>query len=180
MDEYICKNSFYEKPCAVQLHEYSLEWQCGERNGKIPYANIVAVLLKKQGKKFSIQIESDYQGSLTASNRFYLSGIQFEDRSRQYITFVRMLHLHLAKQNTTSFFTGTSMRKWSFLSSASFLIAVSLQVMISSLPEGMQLWTTIGNTVFSLVLLFFCVRLYPRPYRGNEVPLQFLPSIISS
>ena len=180
MDEYIWKNSFYEKPCAVQLHEYSLAWQCGERNGKIPYANIVAVLLKKRGKKFSILIESDYQGSLIVSNRFYLSTVQYEDRSRQYIAFVRLPHLHLAKQKTTSFFTGTSMKKWSFLASTSLLLVITLQVVVYSLGESFRIWATIGNIVLSLALLFVCLRLYPRPYLGNEIPLHFLPAITSS
>lgn len=180
MDEYICKNSFYEKPCAVQLNEYSLEWQCGKKNGKIPYANIVAVLLKKCGKKFSIQIESDYQGSLTASNRFYLSGIQYEDRSRQYITFVRMLHLHLGKQETTSFFMGSSMKKWGVVASVSLLLAITFQMTIAALPESLKLGATIGNIALSLALLFVCVRLYPRPYSGKEIPLHFLPPVTSS
>lgn len=180
MDEYICKNSIYSKPCTLQLHEYSLEWQCGKKSGKIPYANIVAVLLKRRGKKFTIQIESDYQGSIIVTNRFYLSNREYEDRSRQYTTFVRLLHLHLGKQTTTSFFTGTSLKKWSFISSASLLLVIILQVLITTLPQEIKLWTTIGNALLAVVLLPASVRLYPRPYSGNEIPLHFLPTITSS
>ena len=179
MDEYICKNSFYEKPCTVYLYEYSLEWQRGEKNVKIPYANIVSVLLKKRGKKFSIQIESDYQGTFIVSNRFYLSGVQYEDRSRQYTTFVRMLHLHIAKQMTTSFFTGTSMKKWSFFSSASLMIVIAFQMLISIFPDEIKLWITLVNIALAVALLFVSVKLYPRPYSGNEIPLHFLPPITS-
>lgn len=180
MNEYICKNSVYSKPCTLQLHEYSLEWQCGKENGKIPYVNIVAVLLKKRGKKFSIQIESDYQGSITASNRFYLSNVEYEDRSRHYVTFVRTLHFHLGKQKTTSFFTGTSMGRWTFIFSATLLIAISVQLMIPWLPQEIKLWATIGNVSLFLLLIWVCRRLYPRPYSGNEIPLRFLPVITSS
>src|SRR5438105_5484931 len=98
MDEYICKNSAYSKPCTLRLDDYSLEWECGEKKGKIPYANIVFVQLEKSARKFSIKIESDYQGAIKVTNRFCLSNLEYEDRSRQYNTFVRLLHLHLNKQ----------------------------------------------------------------------------------
>ncbi len=179
MNEYICKNSIYSKPCTLQLHEYTLEWQCGKKEGKIPYVNIVAVLLKKRGKKFLMEIESDYQGSIIISNRFYLANGEYEDRSRQYTTFVRLLHHYLYNQKDTTFFTGTTMRKWSFISSASLLFSTFLQALITMLPEEIKFWATIGNITLAVGLLLLCVRLYPRSYYGNEIPLRFLPAITS-
>jgi hypothetical protein len=178
MDEYICKNSAYSKPCTLQLHENSLEWQCGKKNGKILYSKISTVLLNKQGKKYSIQIESS-RDVIIASNRFHLSNTEYEDRSRQYSTFVRMLHLHLSNQKTTSFFSGTSSKVLFLFLGLSFTSCLGFQIVVTYLL-GYVNWPMLGITVVVLLLVsVVSFRQRPRPYDGKEIPLDYLPDVNS-
>jgi hypothetical protein len=177
MDEYICKNSVREKPCSVRLYEFNLEWQCGERRGNIPYANIVSLNLSKSGNKFIARIESDYQGTLTLTNRFYLGNGEFEDRSRHYNTFIRLLHFHLNKQTTTAFYCGVPLSHLLLIFGCAFVSLISIQLFTTYMLGETNLWLSMGNILFFLVILFACLRSFPRVYPGDNIPIQYLPGI---
>jgi len=111
MEEYICKNSVNEKPLTVHLLDSHLKWQQGEKGGHLSFYNIISIRLTQGGKLFKMKIELDNLRSITLTNRFYLTRLTFEDRSRQYNIFVRMLHLHLKNIPTASFSVGSSWRE---------------------------------------------------------------------
>lgn len=165
-----------EKPYTIRLFEFHLEWQHGKEGGIIDYTNIVSVRLKHVKNKYKIKIQSDYQGKITLSNRFYLSNGKFEDRSRQYDTFVRILHLHLNRQSTSSFFTGFS---WNEL-----ILRASVMIIIDLLAQWTLVWKSDTNQwflglnilVFSLVG-WLVLKKYPRPYSPENIPLPFLPQL---
>ncbi len=96
----------------VRLLESHLEWQQGEKSDHVSYYNLISIRLTQTGSTFRMDINSDNQGSIAITNRFYLSRLNFEDRSRQYNTFVRLLHFHLKNIRTTSFFIGPAWREW--------------------------------------------------------------------
>jgi hypothetical protein len=177
MDEYICKNSVREKPCSVRLYEFNLEWQCGERKGTIPYANIISLSLNKVGSKFIARIESDYQGSITLTNRFYLGNGEFEDRSRHYNTFIRLLHFHLSKQTTTAFYCGIPLRNLVVVFCCAFVSLITIQLAITYLLNETNLWLSMGNILFFLIILFICLKSFPRAYPGDNIPINYLPGI---
>jgi len=111
MEEYICKSSINEKPFTVHLLDSYFEWQQGGKGGHASYYDIVSIRLTQSSKVFKMKIELDSLRSITLTNRFYLTRTGFEDRSRQYNTFVRMLHLYLESITTTTFFIGSSWRE---------------------------------------------------------------------
>lgn len=174
MEEYICKNSIHDKPCSVKLYEHHLEWQRGSKSGTFDYTNIVAIRLQRNRKKFQINIQSDYQGDLTLSNRYYLSSLKFEDRSRQYNTFVRVLHHHLMKQSTASFFTGTSWNRLMLVVCLIFIAGWIFQVTLTG-PEGTSVWVILVDLALALLGAIYVFAKYPRSYSAESIPLDFLP-----
>ncbi|MBS1558235.1 MAG: hypothetical protein JST69_05855 [Bacteroidetes bacterium] len=107
MDEYICKNSKYEKPISVRLYDHYLETDCGDCSRTILYHDINYVQLMRQGKKYKMKISTKAEGDLLLSNYFYLSNGECEYRSRQYASLVRIFHLHIKNNETIRFFTKT-------------------------------------------------------------------------
>jgi hypothetical protein len=174
MEEYICKNAAREKPCSVRLFEFHLEWQRGEETGTFDYPNIVSIRLERKGKKFRITIESDYQGTLTLTNRFYLSKLKFEDRSRQYNTFVRVLHHHLKKLSTSSFLTGS---RWSTL--ASIIGSLVLGAWLLQISMAGDAWTNLWFIMADVAVISLAAVLLtiyrPRAYLPENIPMEFLP-----
>jgi hypothetical protein len=112
MEEYICKNSINEKPLTVSLSESHLMWQQGDKCGQVSYYNIISIRLTQVANKFTINIELDSHRSIVLTNRFYLTRLNFEDRSRQYNTFVRVLHYYLKNMRTITFSVGSAWREW--------------------------------------------------------------------
>lgn len=174
MEEYICKNSIRDKPCSVKLYEHHLEWQCGRKSGTFDYINIVAIRLQRNGKKFVINIQSDYQGALTLSNRYYLSNMKYEDRSRHYNTFVRVLHHHLMKHSTASFFTGTSWNRLGVMMGILFLMAWIFHFILTGHGE-LSLWLISGDVALLLLATVYVIVKCPRVYLAENIPLDFLP-----
>jgi hypothetical protein len=174
MEEYICKNSINDKPCSVKLFEHHLEWQRGDKTGTFDYTNIVAVRLQRKGKKFQINIQSDYQGSITLSNRFYLSNLKFEDRSRHYNTFVRVLHHHLTWHSTATFFTGTS---WNRLALIAAVLIFGAWIFQASLigPDAINIWLILLDSALVVVVAIYVASNWPRIYSAENIPLDFLP-----
>ncbi|MBS1490994.1 MAG: hypothetical protein JSS93_10735 [Bacteroidetes bacterium] len=108
MDEYICKNSKYEKPLSIRLYNHYLETDKGDSSRTIIYRDIAYVQLIRQRKKFKIKISTKTEGNLLLSNCFYLPNGQCEYRSHQYTSMVRIFHLHVKNIHTIHFFVKTS------------------------------------------------------------------------
>lgn len=174
MEEYICKNSIDDKPCSVKLYEHHLEWQRGDKTGTFNYTNITEVRLRRRQKKFQINIQSDYQGSIMLSNRFYVSNLKFEDRSRHYNTFVRVLHHHLKKHSTATFFTGTSGNRLAFIAAMLIFGAWIFQASLIG-HDVINLWLILLDVVFLIVVALYVVSNWPRIYSAENIPLDFLP-----
>ncbi len=177
MDEYICKNSPREKPIAIRLFEFELEWQRGEKKIIIPYANIVSLNLNKVGSKYITRIDSDFQGTLVVTNRFYLSSGEFEDQSRQYNTFIRLLHLHLNKRATTTFLIGTPVKFLALILTVAAIFSTTLQWAMMNVFGSVHLTATIINAIIFLAIALRCAKSFPKAYSGNDIPLHFLPTI---
>src|SRR5687768_6014542 len=100
--EYTFKNSLSEKAYTIILNQHDLTVQSRGKEETIPYDSITAVKLSKNsGSGFKIRIFSDVHRPISVTNKYYLPSGEFEDRSRQYTAFVRVLHFHL-KGRTSS------------------------------------------------------------------------------
>ena len=176
MEEYICKNSVGQKPITVRLLDFQLEWQCGEASGSISYANIIFVQLTRMRSRFKIRIKSDYQGSIILTNRFYLTSSEFEDRSRQYNTFVRVLHFHL-KNSVATFSAGTARHELILVTSIMVVATFSLQWLIIQLSAlaTPYYWFIAFNIVLFAVAALLIFRKYPKPYLPESIPMECLP-----
>ncbi|MBS1487184.1 MAG: hypothetical protein JST43_06300 [Bacteroidetes bacterium] len=103
MDEYICKNTVWKKPLTVRLYDSHFEIETTE-TCYVPYDAIRSITLTRNGKTFKTNIDTPI-GDIILSNRYYLAGREFEDRSRKYNLFIQLLHLRLFKKPNVIFFT---------------------------------------------------------------------------
>lgn len=177
--EYTFKNSFSERSATVKLDEYTISYQSDGKDLIIPYVNILSVRLKKQGSKYVTIIKSTDQPELHVSNQYILSNKQSEDISRQYITFVRVLHFHLREKSKACYVCGKELRNILFSACASVIIAFGLSFIVDSLQVNP--FNIIATAlVFSFLSIFLIVSInwghFPNPYQPENIPLQFLPA----
>jgi hypothetical protein len=177
--EYTFKNSPSEKVQTVILKPYHLVLQSAGKEEVIPYANITAVRLSKiNGNSFKTTLSPDNRNSITISNKYYLLDGECEDRSRQYASFVRVLHYHLKEKGTPAYTSGFSLN----LLTAWLLVSAFAAFFISFISEYFGV-SVINPFIQALVLTFLIaiiiVLIYrnrlPKPYSPADIPLQFLP-----
>ncbi|MBX2899621.1 MAG: hypothetical protein KF775_08220 [Cyclobacteriaceae bacterium] len=175
---YTFKNSANEKPCTVLLSDYNLMIQTNEAERSIPYANVTSVRLSRTRNKFLITIQPDGQLPVTVSNQYYLSGRTYEDRSRQYTTFVRILHYHLKEKSTAEYECGSKLNAlvtWGcVLVLLSFGVALVLEYLRLSPLNFIGLAILVSMGALGLLVLFNWGR-FPNIYKPDQIPLQFLP-----
>lgn len=177
--EYTFKNSFSERSATVKLDEYTISYQSDGKDLIIPYVNILSVRLKKRGLKYVTIIQSTNQPELYISNQYIFSNKQSEDKSRQYSTFVRVLHFHLREKSKACYVCGKELRNILFSAFASVIVAFGLSFIVDSLK--LNPFNIIATAlVFSLLSVFLIIsmnwRHFPNPYNPEDIPLQFLPA----
>ncbi|TXH25571.1 MAG: hypothetical protein E6Q96_08995 [Cyclobacteriaceae bacterium] len=176
--EYTYKNGAGEKPCTVSLTDYNLIIQTGDQIRSIPYANIVSVRLCRSRNRFTAIVQPDGQPSITISNQFYLSGREYEDRSRQYATFVRILHFHLKDKSTPEYVCGKHLHR--LITWACILVVLSFAVAFVLDYFNQNPFSTWGlalliSGVMLLILTATSWGRFPNIYKPDQIPFQFLP-----
>ncbi|MBN8652828.1 MAG: hypothetical protein J0L67_15450 [Cytophagales bacterium] len=176
--EYTFKNSISDKPCTVILTDYNLIVQKGGDERSIPYANIASVRLCRSRKRFTAVIQPDGQVPITISNQFYLSGREREDRSRQYATFVRILHFHLKDKSAPEYVCGKHLHSliiWAcILVVLSFALAFVLEYLNLNPISTWGLALLISGTMLMILTATSWGR-FPNIYKPDQIPFQFLP-----
>jgi len=178
--EYTFRNSIAGKPVTVVLSEYSLSYQCDGREMLIPYANILSVRLKRSGKKFIAIIKPADQPEVQISNYYVIGNNQTQDRSPQYVTFVRVLHFHLREKSMAYYVCGNNLQNI-LLSACAFVIVAFV---LSYTMDSFQL-NPFNSNITALILSFFSITIiaivnkghFPNVYKPEDIPLQFLPVI---
>jgi hypothetical protein len=177
--EYTYKNSVGEKPITVVLNDYAIQWQSGGAEKLIPYANILSVRLTRSGKKFLTIIKTVDKAEVQISNLFYFSNNQSEDRSRQYATFVRVLHYHLKDKSIAYYVCGNNLK--TLLIAACIFVVASFGVSYILEKYNANPWNS-NITALSLsiagilAIVLYNWGLFPNVYKPTEIPQQFLPS----
>ena len=176
--EYTYKNSLSEKPCTAILTEYNLTLQSEGQERVIPYANILTVRLCKSKSRFKAVIQPDGQQPIIITNQFYLSSREREDRSRQYSTFIRILHFHMKDKSTAEYTCGKNLKNLLIWACSAVLVAFIFSFVLEFLqmnPVNSNM-LAVGLSILSIVLIIFLNwgRL-PNVYRPEDIPLQFLP-----
>jgi hypothetical protein len=177
--EYTFKNSGSEKVQTIILNQYNFTIHSQGKEERIPYVNITSVRLSKTaGKLFKITIRPEGHEPISITNKYFLPDGKFEDRSRQYTTFVRVLHYHLKEKSSPVYSTGFSLNllmAWCLISAfASFFISfVSEYMEVSLLNPFLQ------AAILTLLIVVIVVAInrgrLPKTYSPGEIPFQLLP-----
>ena len=177
--EYTFKNSISEKACTVLLDKYQLIVQLPDKKQVIPYASIMEIRLSKGIHGFfKVHVCADNQSRVVITNQYALQGGKFEDRSRQYATFIRVLHFHLKDKSQAKFISGSNLS----LLLTCCIVSVAASFLISIVASWLYFnslnpWITglsMGGLAVAAILIFNLKSL-PKPYTANDIPLQFLP-----
>lgn len=94
--EYAFRNDSDGTITQVELNEFQLTIREGGCERNIPYTTITNIRLEKKSNLFSLEVRSFQFGNICISN-LHSNTIDGKDQSRQYNTFVRILHYHLIK-----------------------------------------------------------------------------------
>jgi hypothetical protein len=177
--EYTFKNSLAEKAVSITLNQYNFSIQHADKEEVIPYAGITSVRLSRTtGSTFRILINAEGREPVIVSNKYFLPNGSAEDRSKQYVAFVRVLHYHLKEKSTTSYISGFSLNLltvWLLISAfASFFVSfVSEYLEISLFNPFVQALILTGLIVTTVII--FNRGHFPKHYSPGEIPLRFLP-----
>ncbi len=176
--EYVFKNSVSQKPSTILLSEFSMNLQSAIEEKSISYASILSVRLSKSNGFFKMIISLDGEKTIEITNRFYRADGSFEDRSRQYETFVRVLHFHLKEKSVAHFCTGCSWGKVFMGIVGSVLAAFAISLTLYFLHISFIDLITQFFLLATLFLGFLFAAMWPnRPqtYQPAHIPSQFLP-----
>lgn len=145
----------------------------------IPYSAITDVRLERRKDYYFMRIQSLDFGSIQISNRLFSGSGQWQDQSRQYQTFVRVLHLHLSKaQCVAEFCAGfkpnSIVIKFILLTILSCLVYfIEDYLNVLSVHPLFAASTTLG--IGSFLLLAPYLRNLPKSYNPSDIPLNMLP-----
>jgi hypothetical protein len=176
--EYLFKNTVSQKPCTIILSEFSLSVQCATEERIISYASILSVRLSKSKVIFKTIIAIDGERPIEITNRFYRADGSFEDRSRQYETFIRVLHFHLKEKSAAQFCTGCSWGNVFVGASGTIIAAFTLSFVLYFLHINFIDLITQSFLLATLFLGFLFTSAWPhlpKKYQPAHIPFQFLP-----
>jgi hypothetical protein len=177
--EYTFKNSQSEKVQTITLKQYHLVVQSAGTEEVIPYANITAVRLSKVNNNiFKTTVSSEQHIPIIITNKYYLGNGEYEDRSRQYASFIRVLHYHLKEKGSpvyTSGFSFNLLTAWLLISAfAAFFVSFISEYLGISIINPFIQGLVLTLMIVVVIVLTFRSRL-PKTYSPAEIPFQFLP-----
>lgn len=163
----------------VRLSDFSITVRCGKTDSIIPFANITSVRLRKGSNLlYKMILHHDTDKPLVITNQYFTDDGTFEDRSRMYSTFVRVLHYHLKDKSTAVYGSGCSKEMiWKVA-----LISVMLSFSMSFTADflGFRLIAPyfealILTCITSAIIFFIFVGQLPKEYTSTDIPLSLLP-----
>ena len=179
--KYTFTNHPNRNPTEVELNSFQLIIREYGQERMIPYSAITDVRLQRKKDLYFMSIQSLDFGSIQISNRLYSSSGQWQDQSRQYQTFVRVLHLHLSKaQCVAEFCVGfkpnSIVIKFILLTVLSLLVYfVEDYLNVLSIHPLLAASITLGIGAFLLLAPY--LQNFPKSYNPSDIPLNMLPPI---
>lgn len=177
--EYTFRPSYRNELCTLVLGEYELTVKMGKASYKVPYANLEEVQIeKKKDGVYQTWLYPDQGKSVLITNRLYRTAHDFDDQSRAYATFVRVLHFHLKDKSKAQFTSGHRSSKIGASVSMAILVSFAIAFVADYLGiqfmdpffEGLALAAVSGAAV-----LVSNMNRWPRTYSPADIPLEFLP-----
>lgn len=175
--DYTYQNSPAEKPHTILLNEYNMTVRSSGQEEVFPYSQIVAVRLDRSERHFKTMLITEGGRILTITNKSYSEGRVYQDQSRPYTTFVRILHFHLKDKSRAVFTSGSKNKLW-----MSALLSVLIAFVISFTVEYFGLGlvnpyvqAAVLAAMAGIVILALNMGKWPRHYNPADIPLEFLP-----
>lgn len=176
--EYTFKLSTASSETTVSLHANHLVVQLGKVEEVIAYANIHQVRLFRASGAFYIILYCLHHKPIHISNRYCHPDGRFDDFSRAYASFVRVLHFHLKDKSQCTFSCGLSWeRLWVsfvFLMAAGLGITYFFSFHQAFFGNALMLGTTAFG-LMSLIFIFIVKNRIPRSYDPEQIPFRYLP-----
>jgi len=177
--EYTYKNTASSRACSISLSNDHLVILSADKEEVIPYGEVKSVKLERiHTSHFKMTLHIVNHPPIEVSNKYYLATGEVEDRSKQYATFVRVLHFHL-KNKSTSEYTSGLRRSLLFIWTSLAAFAACFFTFVGEFFA----WTIVNPflqaavlTVTIAAIIFLVNRNKLRqPYSPSEIPFHFLP-----
>ena len=152
--------------------------QCGLDEKLVAYASITELRMMKTKFAYKAIISIDGSKQIEISNRLYHPDGKTEDRSRQYETFIRVLHFHLKEKSNTLFVAGCSWVKAIGATLVAILFSIGLSYGLDWIKLSFVDPFTMSLLFSALTLGFLSATfwpLLPKRYNPTEIPSQYLP-----
>lgn len=178
--EYTYRNSPKEKEITIHLQVYDMVVISDKIKRIIPYAEMTEIRLNKRKGLYFIRINTlDYGTVLLTSQSFGQNGERI-DQSRAYMTFIRVLHMHLLEKGKPSYFTGFNLNRLLFnlslWASVAFLFFFTEEY-FDFVPGNPLLEAIVIFSAGALLLFGLQLNHWPKPYsRPTSIPLHMLPT----
>lgn len=177
------KYAFNDRPgqelVEIELNNFQLIIHQQGKDRVIPYSAITNVRLERRSDFFFMTLQSLDFGSIRINNRLYNQSRQWQDQSRQYHTFVRVLHLHLLNTSCGAEFC-SGFKPNSVTLKSALLVILSVLVYLSedyfdilSIHPFVAACATLGLGALLLGLAY--LKNPPKSYKPSHIPLNMLP-----
>lgn len=166
------------KQIHVEMHEFHLVVRSDESERSIPYSAITDVRLGRRKSTFALEVQSMDFGSLRISHE-HKNTSDGKVESRQYNSFVRILHHHLNKnQPIPEFYSGpkTGNLTIKFIFVLIFaVLAYLIEEYFSFVPFDAFFFSLLILGIGCLVLSAPYIANWPKTYHPSNIPLNMLP-----
>jgi hypothetical protein len=162
----------------ILLSEFNMSVQSDLDEKLVAYASITELRLTKTNSAYQAIISIDGSKQIAISNRLYHADGKTEDRSRQYETFIRVLHFHLKEKSTSRFVAGCSWAKAVGAVVCTLLFSVAISYGLDGLNLSFVDPFTMSLLFSTLTLGFLAATFWPslpKRYKPTEIPTPFLP-----
>jgi hypothetical protein len=176
--EYVFNNRPSQSPSIILLSEFNMSVQHKGDEKLVAYPSVTQVRLSKSKSVYKAIISMDASNPIVVTNQLYHPDGRTEDRSRQYETFIRVLHFHLKEKGDTRFVAGCSWAKAVGVVVCTLLLSVAISYGLDGLNLSFVDPFTMSLLFSTLTLGFLAATFWPslpKRYKPTEIPTPFLP-----
>ena len=175
--QYVFRNSASSRPVTASLGSSGMTLDDGNSISSVLYSAISRVKLMNNAGHFFVDIERNGESSVRIGSRFYRNSHDFDDYSRAYLSFVRILHYHLKQVEGVVYLSSQKHKRvWLFLPLAA-LASFALAFLMYSLK--VELFSPIMMaSVLSVLFVSYIVVMrsgLSRRYDPTKIPFDCIP-----
>lgn len=176
--EYTFRNTTRDSTHTLLLSDHNLTVRTGNEETSVPYAHITRVRLCRASRDVFTMTIAFGGKRLIVTNQLVTAAGTVEDLSRQYATFVRVLHFHLKDKSKAVYQPGRSRKKLLRSAFAATMGSVAICFAAHFFNAGvLNLYIdAVILTAISITLIAVLQRgAVPKDYSAENIPLELLP-----